>query len=100
MIGTIRRHQKWLWAIIITVTIISFVVFFSPTSRMGSGRSHAQYGTLNGHPIRREEYIVAYHEPQLRYFFTNREWPEEDAKGRQRGFDMNRETRSRLFLID
>lgn len=98
MIGTIRRHQKWLWAIIITVTIISFVVFFSPTSKMGSGRT-AEYGTLNGETIRRDQYLAAYREAQLRYFFTNREWPDENASGRQRGVDMNRETRARLLLI-
>jgi len=99
MIGTIRRHQKWLWAIIITVTIISFVVFFSPTSNMGPS-APTEYGTMNGRSIRRDEFIDAYHEAQLRYFFSNREWPDEVDNPRQRGFDINREARSRLFLID
>ena len=38
MFGTIRKHQTWLWAVIITLTIISFVVFFSPYSKLNNER--------------------------------------------------------------
>jgi len=39
MFGTIRKHQTWLWAIIITLTIISFVIYFGPQSRVSQGRA-------------------------------------------------------------
>src|SRR6266446_4095535 len=53
MFGTIRRHQTWLWAVIITITIISFVIFFGPQSRFNSsGReTSVYYGSINGQPV-------------------------------------------------
>ena len=30
MFGTIRKHQQWLWIVIITLTILSFLIFFGP----------------------------------------------------------------------
>ncbi len=74
MFGTIRKHQTWLWAIIITVVIISFVVFFSPYSRMNdSHRVSANLGSINGETISQEEYVKAYKEICLRTFFMTRQ---------------------------
>ncbi|TMP97450.1 MAG: hypothetical protein E6L09_13140 [Verrucomicrobia bacterium] len=62
MFGHIRRHQKWLWAVIATLTIVSFVIFLDPTTgRRGGGRSifgrsPADYGTINGREITAEEF--------------------------------------------
>ena len=46
MIGTIRKHSKWLWWIIAGLTIISFVVFMGsgPAGRNGGVRSSGGYG--------------------------------------------------------
>ena len=41
MIGTIRKHSKWLWAVIITATIISFVYWGAGSSQVGSGSGRA-----------------------------------------------------------
>lgn len=97
MIGTLRKHSKWLWIIIIAVTIISFVVFFSPNSKMSDGYETGNYGSINGHRVTRDEYASAQGEIYLRYFFTTGDWP--DGKARLSDAELQRETYFRLFLI-
>jgi len=97
MFGTIRRHQKWLWLVIITLTIISFVLFFSPYSKVNSGRGSANFGTMNGHRITEEQFVNAQREVYLRYFFMTGNWPDQDAK--RTGFDPQRETYQWLLVI-
>ena len=82
MFGTIRKHQSWLWAVIITLTIISFVVFFSPYSRMNSnmGRRRGTYGSINGQVITDQQYVDAYRETDLHSFLTSGHWASEDRK--------------------
>lgn len=101
MFGTIRRHQKWLWIAISTVTIVSFVAFFSPQQSRQSGWTslHDTVGSIDGRPVSRDDYLDAYRESQLRYLFSYGEWPGNDALSRQSGL-LERETRNRLFLID
>ena len=59
MFGTIRRHQTWLWAIIITITIASFVIFGpTTTNKIGNalfGQS-GDYGSINGQAITRDQF--------------------------------------------
>jgi hypothetical protein len=98
MFGTIRRHQKWLWAVIITLTVISFVIYFSPYSKMNSSerRGPVNLGTLNGQRISEESFWSAEHEIALRYFImSGGRAPDEETK---RNFE--RETLQWLFLID
>jgi len=98
MFGTIRKHQTWLWAVIITVIIVSFVVFFSPYSKFNSGRSGpVNLGSLSGQPVSEEEYSQTSREIYLRYFFMNGNWP--DASVKNSGFDPQRDTYYRLLLI-
>src|SRR6266853_4697930 len=100
MFGTIRTHQTWLWAVIITIIIISFVIFFGPQSRSNSsGREVAvDYGSINGQIVNRERFGQANKEIYLRYFFLNNgTWPTEEAK--KSGWDSQRETYTRLLLI-
>jgi parvulin-like peptidyl-prolyl isomerase len=101
MFGTIRRHQKWLWIVISTVTIISFVAFFSPQRRRQGGwtGAHDQVGSIDGRPVTRDQYANAYREAELRYVFTYGDWPGNDASSRQSGA-VDRETRNRLLLLD
>jgi hypothetical protein len=95
MFGTIRKHQTWLWAIIITVIIISFVIFFSPYSKMNdSRRGPANYGSINGERVGEEDFINAWREVQLRYFFMNGRWPEDSDKN-----DLQGETYKWLLLL-
>src|SRR4030095_2497275 len=53
MFGTFRKHQTWLWAVIIAVVSITMVVFFSNnvslfgTQTTGKGA----FGSMNGVPF-------------------------------------------------
>ncbi len=84
--------------IIITLTIVSFVIYFGPQSRVNSGRGggSANLGSINGARITPEEYTEAQREVMLRYFFMSGNFPGEEA--RKMGFDEQRETYYRLFL--
>lgn len=98
MFGTIRKHQTWLWAIIITFTIISFVVFFSPYSKLNPGQGQVRLGSINGKAITEEALIQAQREAMLQYFFmSGGRWPDSDS--RNTGFDLERETYQWLFLM-
>src|SRR6476659_10226796 len=98
MFGTIRKHQTWLWAVIITLTIISFVVFFSPYSKLNPGQGGpANLGSINGVPLTPEEFSRTEREVFLRYFFMSGSFPNEET--RKSGFDSIRETYLRLLLI-
>src|SRR5579859_2208271 len=96
MFGTIRKHQTWLWAVIITLTIISFVTFLSPNSRLNSGRSSDNLGTINGEKISRDQYTSAYKEVDLHNLFMRGHWLSEDKKQNQ---NPDRELYDWMLLI-
>lgn len=98
MIGTLRRHSQWLWGIIITVVIITFVVFFTPEIGSGGGRAEADYGTLYGQPIKRDELAQAYTDARLGYFLSTGQWPDRDERARMFGFNLDAEARQRLLI--
>ena len=99
MIVILRRHQKWMWAAIIAVVIPSFVIFFTPDATLQSGGARANFGSLNGRPISQEDYAIAYHETELRYFISYGSWPSGD-EARRFGVDVDREARSRVLMIE
>ncbi|PWU18762.1 MAG: hypothetical protein C5B50_08165 [Verrucomicrobia bacterium] len=72
MFGTIRKHQTWLWAVIITLTVISFVIYFSPYTRSqrGQGTGSVNYGSISGERIKADDLYKAQREVILRYFFS------------------------------
>jgi len=98
MFGTIRKHQTWLWAVIITLTVISFVVYFSPYSKMnnGGGRSGGNYGSINGQKVTSQQYANAYREVDLHFFLTSGHWLNEDRKRSET--DVEREVYNWLLL--
>jgi len=95
MFGTIRKHQTWLWGVIITFTIVSFVVMFSPYARMNNSRERGpvDYGTIHGRKITETEFLNAYREVNLRYLITSGRWPDEQARQ-----TIDRETLEWAFL--
>jgi len=97
MFGTIRRHQKWLWGVIITLTVTSFVIYFSPYSKMNmERRGPVDLGTMNGQRISEETFWNTEREIELRYFIaTGGRQPDQEAKQ-----SFERETLQWLFLID
>jgi len=97
MFGTIRKHQTWLWAVIITLTIISFVSFLSPNSKLNSGRGGGEnFGSINGERVTRSQYVDAYREVDLHTLFMNGHWLNEDRK--QARVEPERETYQWLLL--
>src|ERR1043165_7834387 len=101
MFGTIRKHQTWLWAVIITLTIISFVVFFSPYSRMNANqRGPGNYGSINGEKITADELQHAREEVYLECFFmSGGNWLTSEAEAKKMGFDVEQRMYGRLLLI-
>jgi peptidyl-prolyl cis-trans isomerase D len=92
MIGTIRKHSKVLWLIIIAATIISFVYWGANPGRSGRGTA-GDFGEVDGRRIKREDYAAAQREVYLRTFFNTGRWPDQDADA------LMRETYIRLLLI-
>src|SRR5580704_6368020 len=80
MIGTIRRHQQWLWILVIAATIISFTAYLSPSARNGSGLASlrgsggGELGMLNGEPITAEQNALAEREGALFYRLHYGQW--------------------------
>lgn len=102
MFGTIRKHQTWLWAIIITITVISFVVFFSPYSNLDTGlggRQTGNFGSIGGRSITVDEMRAGLTEMRLSYFLRSggREWPNNDEATAR---SMEREAVSRVFILE
>jgi peptidyl-prolyl cis-trans isomerase D len=102
MFATIRKHQKWLWLIIIVLVIIAFVVLMDPTYSVTGGRigrDEGSFGTINGRPIPREELLDTYAEVRLRYRLLTDQWPEEDPSSRM-WFNPDRLVYERLLLLE
>ncbi len=100
MIGTIRRHQQWLWVIIILAIIISFVVYFSPNSRgLLEGETSHNFGSLKNRPITQDQYRDAYNEIEVFYFLRFGKWPRPEEM-QQTGFEIERETYNRIVLVE
>src|SRR5436190_490365 len=99
MFGTIRKHQTWLWAVIITLTVISFVIYFSPYSKLNNARrGEANYGSVSGERLSEQDFNDALREVELQFLFRQGRWPGEDAK--RMGFDEEKEAYQWLFLVE
>jgi hypothetical protein len=98
MFGTIRKHQGWLWIIIICFTVVSFVYFFSPSAKMGDiwEKDNYNLGFISGEKVTPDAYRNAARESILRFFLNNSQWPD---RARKEEFDEQRETYIRLFLL-
>jgi hypothetical protein len=89
MIGTIRRHQKWLWGVIIAATILTFVVYLSPSAQYGGGSGAPpssavpNLGSINGEPITLTQLQSAANEAELFYYFRTGAWPTSDEQRKQ-----------------
>jgi peptidyl-prolyl cis-trans isomerase D len=99
MFNHIRRHQKWLWILISTLVIFSFVWYFNPQnsfSDVGSGQAYV--GTIDGEKIPLTEYRQAELETVLSLYMQYGQWPDKDDMMRQMKM-VERQTPNRLFLL-
>ena len=100
MFGTIRKHQNWLWYIIIAFIVVSFVVYFSPYSKVHDTNTKTDFGKINGKEITRAQWNTAFRETHLFHYLRYQSWPGASEAARQSGFDVEREAYNRLFLIE
>jgi hypothetical protein len=88
MIGTIRRHQQWLWAVIIAATIFSFVYYLSPSQRynlgQASSRSGPDLGSVNGEPVTLPQWQSAERQGRLFFRLSAGAWPNETEEQKKR----------------
>lgn len=81
MIGTIRKHSKWLLWLIAGTTIASFVLFMgSGPARSGGGGStvSTNLGTIYGEKITPQEYLRVENSVNLYYLFNYGQWPRQN----------------------
>lgn len=96
MIGTIRKHSKIMWWIIIVVIILAFVVW---DTRTGDGQGgNGNLGAMNGRTISTAMFENAHREVLIYHFFAAGSFP--GGGGRTiPGFDAERETYNRLLIL-
>jgi hypothetical protein len=89
MIGTIRKHQQWLWYFIIAAIIVSFVAYFNPSSRCSGGQgsfsssSGPDLGSINGEAITPEQLKAAMREGRLFFRLRSGAWPDPADRNKQ-----------------
>ncbi len=100
MIGTVRKHQTWLWIFIIAAVVVSFVIYFTPGVSLSSSQvARTRFGEIHGRPITRKDYLGAYGEAQIRLFLRTGRWPD-TSEARRLNVDFDRQARERLVLAD
>ena len=83
MIGTIRRHQQWLWILVIAATIISFTAYLSPSAPqwrrqgpfLGKVQTTRDWACSTASRSRREQNALAEREGLLFYRLHYGQWP-------------------------
>lgn len=99
MFASIRRHQHWIWYIVVVVIIISFVVFFSPSMGRGpAAGGRVNLGSIQGRPITRQEWEQAHREITLFLHLNYREDADKMLRQMQMGNQLDREIYNRIFL--
>ncbi|NOS71893.1 MAG: hypothetical protein HOP33_18430 [Verrucomicrobia bacterium] len=97
MFGTIRKHSKSLWWVIIAAIIVTFVYWGAQGTRGDKSRGGYNYGSIGGRAISEREYHNAAQEARLAFFFSSGgEWPE--VAGKKFGYDEQRDAYQRIFL--
>lgn len=102
MFGTFRKHSQFLWWIIIAGTIVSFVIFFNPSSKLGGGggdsvRSGETGASIEGRAIGVDEFNDAVREEMIFYFLQHGEWATQE-KLRQQNYQIDQRAYQRIAL--
>lgn len=95
MFQFIRKHQA-IGLIFIGIVIVSFVIFFSPNQKADGPGAGGSFGSIDGRPVSRQEYMETRGEVRLaRMLRDGGNWPSES-----RGFDEFKEVMNRLYLLE
>jgi len=86
MFGTIRKHSKWLWVIIIVVIVISFVVFFTPGVFEDGGRAGVNV-TIDGRTFTPDQLNAARREVRVGSRLGLARAPASNEEANQRAFE-------------
>jgi hypothetical protein len=97
MFGTIRKHQSWLWFIIIAVMVISMITWTNQLGKSGNERAGGDFGIIDGHTVTQTDYINARNEAMLMYLVRYGQWP--DSGSSHEKWDEARETYFWLFFV-
>lgn len=99
MIGTIRKHSKWLWWFIAGLTIISFIYWGSApaTRNSGGGRGSGNLGSIAGRKVTPDAYLSVKAEVYIEHWLNTRRWPDRDPNYSEA--DLERDIYLRLMLI-
>src|SRR5437660_429744 len=99
MFGTIRKHQTWLWVVIIGVMIIGMITWQNSLGKSGSAaaRAAANFGVIDNRVVTEAEYQHAYVEASLMCYLRTGAWPDSGAP--RAGWDQVSQTYQRLFLL-
>src|ERR1041385_3421924 len=99
MFGTIRRHQNWLWFLIIGMMIVG-LLYWTDRSAPGSrgGIRGGKGPEIDGKVITPKMFEHARAEVRLIYYLNTRKWPEEDAE-RLRQSDWDEENQAYFRLL-
>jgi hypothetical protein len=89
MIGTIRKHSKWLWWVIAGLTIITFLYWGAAPATRNSGGvgGGSDFGSLYGRKITQQDYVNSRNEFYLFYWFRNHDWPNRNANLKEKDLD-------------
>jgi len=102
MFAHIRKHQQWLFILIIAVVVVSFVIFFTPTvqyDNLGNSTGSDVVGSIDGRPVAQKEFVDAYKEVMLRFLLMTGQWPDQLDPSIY-GFNLEEEAPNRLLLLD
>jgi peptidyl-prolyl cis-trans isomerase D len=99
MIGTIRKHSKWLWWFIAALTIISFIWWGAApaTHNAGGGRGSGDLGSIAGRKVTPDAYLGVKGEIYIEHWLNTHRWPDRDP-GYSKA-DLERDIYIRLMLI-
>jgi hypothetical protein len=97
MFGTIRKHQNWLWLVVIAFTCLSMVIYFQPGGNGNRQTRTGDFGAIDNKVITATEMQGARNEAALMFFMRSSEWPDSPHANKQ--FDWDQEAYKRLFLL-
>jgi hypothetical protein len=93
------RKHNWILIVALSLTVISFIAFFSPSQRMGNGgaRNSDELGSIYGQKVTAAAYNGARNEIYLFHLFNHGSWPDKDPNFSKE--NLERQIYARLMLI-